>query len=478
MFTADLAFKDLPVGSYQVTMTADGADLGASYLSVGPIVKPQYQLDVTTNLHALLTGTPVLATTAATFFDGTPVAGVALRMSTSDPSSGEARPTGANATTGIDGEATATVRPRLTGALRDGTQWSWIPIDALPSYPEEAEIQGEANVAVFRADSLVATDARVDGSTLRVTGSVHAVDFAKMERADALDYGIDPSGKPRADATVRLRITRITTVRRQVGTGYDFVTKRTSPIYEYDQRETTLPAVTVRTRAERDLPDVDPRRLEHQRLSDSSPPTPMGRVARPPRRRMATRYSDSRSSDNFAGRGADRPGTIPAISSATRSGSARSVAIHDRPSTATSSWSRIAASGRRRSSPARASRRRSAGAWIPNLRISAVRFNGYGYDVDTAGYSANLDTRDQTLRVSVRPDAARYQPGGTAHLAILTRDASGEPGLGIGDRPRHRREALLDRRRRGRRPARRPVRGRLGRDPLVRLVPPGPRPGR
>ncbi len=76
MFTADLAFKDLPVGSYQVTMTADGVDLGSSYLSVGPIVKPQYQLDVTTDLHAVLTGTQVQATTAATFFDGTPVAGV------------------------------------------------------------------------------------------------------------------------------------------------------------------------------------------------------------------------------------------------------------------------------------------------------------------------------------------------------------------------------------------------------------------
>ena len=66
-------------------------------------------------------------------------------------------------------------------------------------------------------------------------------------------------------------------------------------------------------------------------------------------------------------------------------------------------------------------------AWIPSLRISAVRFNGFGYDVDTAGYSAELDTHDQTLRVTVRADAARYQPGGTAHLAIQTRDASGAP---------------------------------------------------
>ena len=47
-----------------------------------------------------------------------------------------------------------------------------------------------------------------------------------------------------------------------------------------------------------------------------------------------------------------------------------------------------------------------------------MRFNGFGYDVDTAGYSANLDTHDQTLRVAqVQPDTARYQPGGTAHLA-------------------------------------------------------------
>ena len=336
MFTADLAFQDLPVGSYLVTMTADGVDLGASYVQVGPIVKPQYQLDVTTDLHAMLTGTRVKATTAATFFDGTPVAGVGLRMQTADPNGEETKPSSVTAATGAGGIASGNLRARLTSPVSSGEQWTWLPVSAVPTLPEEAEIQGETWVAVFRADSLVSADARVDGSTLRMTGAVHAVDFARMERADSLDYDIDPAGAPRAGATVRLRITRLTDVRRQVGTGYDFVTKRTSPIYN-----TTVERPSCRRSRCRRVPTGPSRRrsasVRATATTTSSPPTPIGRGARWPRRRMGpgTRICSSATTSRSWRR--QTPRTV-ATSSGTRSRSARSAATRDRPLTGTSSW--------------------------------------------------------------------------------------------------------------------------------------------
>ena len=415
MFTADLAFKDLPVGSYQVTMTADGVDLGASYVQVGPIVKPQYQLDVTTDLHAMLTGTRVKATTAATFFDGTPVAGVGP-ADVRPPIRAAARrkPTrGQRDDRHRRPSATATVRPRLTGALRDGTQWSWIPIDAVPTptrrRPRSRVRPTWPSSAPTHSSS---TDARVDGSTLRVTGSVHAVDFAEDGARRLTGLRHRPG---RRAPSRRHRPPADHPAHRCSPTGRDRLRLRD------EAHQPDLPvrpagdASCRRSRCTRVPTGPSRRRSASVRATattTSSPPTPTGRGARWPRDAYATRYSDQSVPRQLRGRGADQPRRRSLSRRRHDQGprARRSSTTGRRPLPLPGHASRPP--DRRRSSPARASRPTFRSAWIPSLRISAVRFNGYGYDVDTAGYSANLDTHDQTLRVTVRPTPRATSPVG------------------------------------------------------------------
>ena len=82
MFIATLAVKDLPVGDYSFVLRADGVDLASAYARVGPIVKPAYRLELSARDRAVLSGSKIRADVAAEFFDGTPVAGVDLKVST------------------------------------------------------------------------------------------------------------------------------------------------------------------------------------------------------------------------------------------------------------------------------------------------------------------------------------------------------------------------------------------------------------
>ena len=190
MFHVSLPFTDLPTGDYTVALTADGVELGETWAQVGSIVKPAYQVEMTTDKHAVLSGTTVNATVAAKFFEGTPVAGVEFALGAQEDEEG----TSTTARTSADGLATG--RIALGSGDYEGDQWGWQTLYANPTLPEEAQISGGASVAVFRANALIDAAAALKGKRLTVSGSVHAVDFAKMETADPNDWEIDPSGAP------------------------------------------------------------------------------------------------------------------------------------------------------------------------------------------------------------------------------------------------------------------------------------------
>ncbi|MCJ7712437.1 MAG: hypothetical protein MUQ32_16570, partial [Chloroflexi bacterium] len=68
-----------------------------------------------------------------------------------------------------------------------------------------------------------------------------------------------------------------------------------------------------------------------------------------------------------------------------------------------------------------------SGASVPGVRITGVRFNGYGYDLAVSAWGARLRLADRTLAVQVTPDKARYAPGDRATVTIRTLDPGGKP---------------------------------------------------
>ena len=102
--------------------------MATQWITVGPIVKPAYEIDVATAKHAVIAGTPLAASVHAAFFEGTPVAGTEVALTGEDS-------TDATVRTSALGDATGQV---TLGLSDPDAQWSVLEVQAHPTLPEEA----------------------------------------------------------------------------------------------------------------------------------------------------------------------------------------------------------------------------------------------------------------------------------------------------------------------------------------------------
>ncbi len=425
MFSTQMAFSDLPTGTYNVVLVADGVEVTTTWFEVGTVVKPAYTLEMSTDQRAVLVGTAVTAAVKANFFEGTPVGGVDLQVAASGDGEGQtidSKP----ARTGADGTAAATIQTSLPAVEYDASEWIWQDITASPTLPEEASIMGHTSVAVFRSTALVGASAGLDGRSLTVTGTVNDVDFARMATADVGDWGVDPAGAPRAGARVTLTITEVIPTRHKIGTTYDFVTKRAAPVYEYGERDVKLGDRTVTTDA------AGTYRLVMQVTGGQRSYRILARYTDEAGRQVETTTDASASQVDF------QDASPRLVVPTDPNGNGVSYSIGDRVHVTMTAGHPVPSVDRYLFTVAhqgvRTVRVQDGPAfavtfprsWVPNADIRGVRFTGKAYEVSDV-YGAQFDTADRRLQVALTPDAARYEPGGHVRIAIRTTDPSGHP---------------------------------------------------
>jgi len=423
-YVADLAFHDLPPGSYIVQVRADGTLLDEASFTVGPIVKPGYTLEVVPSKRAIVVGQPVTATVQASFFEGTPVASVDLGIGfPSEETDGQvASP--AQARTGLDGIASATVKTAF-GSDDDETQWAWRDLTAIPRLPEEAGIRGTTPVAIFRSTALLGTSATISGQRLSMTGTVNDVAFARFE-VGPTNGEIDPVGHARSGATVSLQVVEINQTRKQVGTDYDFIAKRTMPVYEYDEQRRDLGTRTATT-------GTDGRFVTVMTVTGGDRSYEISASYRDEARRTIRTSTSAES-----GFGVDATQLSPRLVVPNDPTGERAYAVgdvvkvtfvggHPDPSHDRYLYSvthRGLQSAVVRSGPTFSTAFGSGS--VPNETIQSVRFTGTTYEV-ADDFVATFQIDARRLKVTVTPDAARYEPGGRVDLAVRATDGGGHP---------------------------------------------------
>ncbi|MCJ7711021.1 MAG: hypothetical protein MUQ32_09360, partial [Chloroflexi bacterium] len=416
-FSVRVALKDLPVGSYRLMLSAGKAHLGELWLQVATIVKPAYALELALDRHALLSGDKVIASLDASFFEGTPVGGTEVSLF-SESVEGDRK-----LTTDGDGKASGPVTLRLDS----DEQWGLTDVQAIPTLPEEAEIATMGEVAVFGATAVIDADAVLSGTRLSITGKVSDVVFGRFETVPPSQlWEVDPRGAGRPNAAVRVKVVQHTPVRRQTGTQYDFILKQVLPVYESTERTEVVDTRTVRTGADGTF-----------RLS-------------------VTVSGGNRSYDvsaTYADEG-DRQVTASAwadgLESQRESRSAWLAAAdpeHENGEYSVGEAVRVRFMGGLEDAPvsryfyaithrgltyatvgaSSTFRTTFSGASVPGVRITGVRFNGYGYDLAVSAWGARLRLADRTLAVQVTPDKARYAPGDRATVTIRTLGPDGKP---------------------------------------------------
>ena len=413
-FAATVPLRDLPSGSYRLVVTTGKVSVGELWFTVAAITKPAFRLAATTNVPAVIAGDPVKVIVHGSFFEGTPLAGT---QTTVTPDNGS----DAQLTTDANGDGSAFVT--FTDPGYD--QWSVQGIQVTPTQPEEAQISAWTSVAVFPGNALVDTTGTIAGHRLTISGRVTDVDLSKFDGVDQTAlYGVDPHGAPRAGATVTVRVIEHRANPRRTGTRYDFVLKRSVPLYDGKEIVTTITTRSLVTgidgtyhlavaiaggdRAYEILATTNDdagRRIRTTTYADHR--ELIGEDTQP--HLTLPGATDDRTYDvgdtvriRFEG-GVKQPLVDRHLFAVLQQG-LRSVAVQDSASYRT----------------------RFTTASVPSIGLLGVRFTGYGYE-EAWPVTASLRLASRALKVDITADRDRYAPGDTAHVTVTTQDASGHP---------------------------------------------------
>ena len=416
-----LPFTNLPPGDYLVEGLVGGEPIASAWITVGPIAKPAWQIELATPKVAVLTGTTVPLSAVATFFEGTPVAGAALRLTGTTDEGGEP---GTIVTTDADGKAAGTVPVRIDPGTSE--QWSQAWLSARGNEPEEGDVSRDLQVVVFRSTAVVDASASVAGTTLTLTGAVHDVAFDRYDQPGADPWAVDPRGAPRAGAKVSLQVVDVTPIVKQAGTTYDFVTKRVVPRYTVTERKVVLGTYVATTGADgrfaRTLAvaggdrsyEVHATYVDETSRSTSADAAAWQALpgAEVPAARLEAVGIDPEHPEygvgetvrlTFAG-GVEKPPVARYLFAVSARG-LRTVTVQDGPQVSFPFTS----------------------ALVPSATATVARFTGTGYEVAIHGYEARFREADRNVVVELTPDQARYAPGGRATVAVRTLDATGHP---------------------------------------------------
>ena len=239
-------------------------------------------------------------------------------------------------------------------------------------------------------------------------------------------WEVDPRGAPIAGASVTVTFTEQIPVKTRIGTDYDFIEKKTVPVYEYTTRQRNAGSVRVRTDARGRFAASVPAGSGHHdynvtaRVADADGlATELGMYATDV---TGPAYEGSRDAALVP------TGVEPAAGYSV--GTPIDLTLRDpaHPGTPASRYLFTLAQLGLRDAVVQDSPRYVGAfqAWeVPNVLVSAVRFTGSAY---TSGeYAAWFHVPDRRIDVRLTPDKARYSPRDQATVAVRTTDGAGKP---------------------------------------------------
>lgn len=245
-FEAALSLEDVVSSGYNVFVTdAAGERYTSTFVSVRSYRKPSCLLSHETDRKWYGPGDSARLTLTSTFYDGTPVPGMAFEVT------GMGLDNGLPLVTDSQGRAAASFTLPLCS-------WEEEPNACEPftAYytAHSADAQNKELVTFFNITVLprsVILDAQLetaeDGSR-QVVVTTNRTDPSILEKDDAPDYctADDVKGET-VDLPVTMTVMAVDVIAQQTGEEYDFLTGKVVPIYEYTTRESVAARQNLRT---------------------------------------------------------------------------------------------------------------------------------------------------------------------------------------------------------------------------------------
>jgi Large extracellular alpha-helical protein len=302
-----------------------------------------------------------------------------------------------------------------------------IVVDVSPAHPEEGQIGGSVGVLASPARVWITAQGTVAGGNVVVTGKLSWLDMAALETA--LEAGRtldDPSGKPITGGSVVAEVIHLVPVRTQTGTTYDFIEKKVVPLYDYSEERVSLGTHTLTSAADGTfrLSVPAPVAKDGYQLIVSAR-DPEGRTIRvdtygtapAPERQSPLPYLEVAGGCGYAGI-TTRLDTPVKLTMRQGDGSVAPAGhflflVGEAGSVETTVQDSATFARTLRDSD------------LPGFIARAVWLSNDGYAV--ADVAVEVDRRDKTITIKLRPDRATYQPGDPVTIAVTTTDPAGHP---------------------------------------------------
>jgi len=420
-FSGEIPLKSLATGYYRLTVSVDGVEVTSGGVQVQTYTKPAYKIDVKPSKRAALVGDTVDFTIQTSFFDGSPMPNVDLRVQGATGSS--------SLRTDLTGTATvqqvATAQSNYPGSLS---------VSAMPATQEEGEINGHGSAIVFPSELALEAQGTRDGNKAKVEGTVRYVDVAGLN-ADPNRDRWDYLGGVAAGRQVKLSVTEVWSEATVTGNEYDFIQKKTVPVYTYSQQSKPLGDFQTTTDASGQYSVEFPASTDHQLRIQITTVDDGGRTAS--LETGAYQYSPGGYyGANIRDLGQQKEGFDRWWSGGSQYDAGDEVALGF-------FWGNdLAPEGganrflfERAQNGIREYSLSDSPEWrfefraefAPSVTVQGVWFSGQTYEAITYGPTLRYNPAPQRLKVELSADKERYLPGETATVTVSVHDAEGQP---------------------------------------------------
>jgi hypothetical protein len=252
MYSGEIDFKDLRPDHYTLELKVGDTMISRKYVNIRPYTKPAYNVSLTADTRAQFAGENINLEVEVTFFEGTPVPELPMvfQMPEGDY----------NFVTDEFGKAKLTYTKKYKECSRKYGCWpEYAYLKVRPENSELAEISASVSTRFYgpNVDLRYSVSYPEEGKA-RIDFTTKKIDIKLMEDNPwykSTEFSPAPNTKIEAD------VIKVTHIKTEIGTGYDFINKRTYKKYRYSTREEKIETITMTTDGEGKYSyerDVDP----------------------------------------------------------------------------------------------------------------------------------------------------------------------------------------------------------------------------
>ncbi len=428
-FAGSLRFEGVAPGSYPLSIVSGDETIAASYIQVENFIKPAYRIESAPSRRAVYAGEELTFDIRSEFFDGSPVPFVGFTYN--GPEEG-----GSPRAVSTDADGVASI-PYVGQSYGPFGGPAYRSMGLYPTGPEQSEIYVNATVYVLPSALTVTAEGEVDDGRATITGSVHDVDLGAFNDGESGDWYRGYEGAASAGRAVTANVVERRYNKIEYSEDYDFIAKATRKRYRYETVERSIGTFSAVSGPDGAFSFGFPVQPDLTYIANMTVVDDAGRTGGSyayvsgdafvyipySDTRLALQQTASDPADPYSyGNTAYAPGELVDLSIRRTGDTAESGDAYR--------YLFVRAQNGIRDYVSATEPRLQwdyADEDVPSVSVSAVQFNGRGYEVACCDYTAHLKKEDREITVDVSSDLERYEPGSDVTLAIQTLDAAGAP---------------------------------------------------